>query len=468
MAGADQRIPLRGILCVAVAAAVAGCDVGPVYKGPGFPFAASFAARPSGAPVFLDNVAWWKKFNDPVLDQLVEYALAGNLNLALTKERVVEAQALAETVPEAVQISGNLDAGRRGGSNIQDQNRADATFGLDWLFDPYGGRRAQVRAAEGRVEVADIEVDAARLLLLSNLSTAYIDLRFQQRSLQLRREELASRRKTLDLIRRLEQGKASTRLDVVRAEALVSETLSLLPGNEAAIRIQQNRIAVLLGRSPGQPDQMLQRGGGGQPLAGMPADIGIPADLVRNRPDIRIAERLYYVAVADIGVEKAKLYPALSLGGELTLSSFGSVTGMDYFFGPSLRLPALPDGPQRAEVKVRDSRARQALTSWQSAVLEAIQEVESALVEYFGSQSATTSARKTVRLYQESVDLTRDLLGRDGATVRDLLDAEQSVATANTLLSQNLRKLGRDFVVLNVSLGSGNGYESSIGSGSSG
>lgn len=460
MAGTGRRAPLRSLVGFSAMLALAGCQVAPAFKAPGFPFAKSFASRPSGAPVLLENVAWWTKFNDPVLDGLIEEALQANLDLALARERVTESEALARTIPEPVAVTGSLEAGQRGGRNLPDETGGEAIFGFDWLFDPWGERRAQQRAAQGRVEAADAELDAARLLLLSSLATAYIDLRFQQRSLQLRQQELGSRRRTLELIRQLQTGSAATRLDVVRAEALVSETQSLIPGNEAAIRVQQNRIAVLLGKPPGQPEPKLISAGKGQPLAGMPADIGIPADLLRNRPDIRIAERLYYVAVAQTGAEIAQLYPTLSLTGEITLRAFGGTEGMEYFFGPALRLPALPDGSRRAEVAAQQSRARQALTSWQSAVLEAIGEVENALVEYSGSQAAVSSSRKTVRLYRESVGLTRDLIGRDGATVRDLLDAEQSVAVANILLSQNLRSLGRNFVAVNVSLGSGNGYRS--------
>ena len=458
MVEAGQRRSLRSLMCVAAVLALGGCDVAPVFQSPNFPFASSFSAKSSGAPVLLENAAWWTKFNDPVLNALIDEALSDNLDLALSRERVTEAQALARTVPPPVAITGTLRVGREGDRNGPDANGGDADLGFDWLLDPWGERAAQLRAGQGRIDVADAELDAAQLLLLSNVASAYVDLRYQQRSLQLRRQELGSRRSTLDLIRKLQTGNAATRLDVVRAEALVSETQSLIPGIEAAVRVQQNRIAVLLGDTPGRPDQSLISSGRGQPLAAMPSDIGIPADLLRNRPDIQIAERLYYVAVAETGAATAQLYPTLSVSGVINLSSFGGVEGMEYFFGPTLRLPALPDSARRAEVEAQQSRVRQALTSWQSAVLAAIEEVESALVEYSGSQTSVSSARRTVRLYRESVDLTRQLIGQDGATIRDLLDAEQSVASANFLLSQNLRTLGQTFVALNVSLGSGNSF----------
>lgn len=463
MAGTDhRRKPLRGFVCVATIMAVASCDVSPDYKSPTFPFAASFAAKPSGAPVLLDNVAWWTRFDDSGLNTLIDQALSENLDLKLAKERVTEAQALAATVPDQLSISGEVRAGRNGGKNVSDGNGGDGSFGFDWLFDPYGGRQAQIRAAEGRVAAAEADVDAARLLLLSNVAIAYVDLRFYQTSLRLRQEELASRQKTLDLLQKLKERGAASRLDVVRAEALVSETQSLIPNVRAAIRVQQNRVAVLLARSPGQLGKTLVGSGKGQPVSRMSADIGVPADLLRNRPDIRVAERSYYAAVAEIGAARAALYPSLSLGGEISLSAFGPLDTRNYFFGPTLTLPALPNGPQQAAVKVRESRARQALTDWQSSVLIAIEEVESALAEYSGSLSSVSASRKTVRLYSESLSLTRQLIGRGGATIRDLLDDEQSVAAANILLSQNLRQLGQDFVIVNVSLGSGNGYNAKV------
>lgn len=459
MTGKGRRSMPRAFACAMLALSVAGCDVGPDYRFPSFPFAASYAAKTSGTPVYLANDAWWERFNDPVLNALIADGLEGSLDLALARERVTEALAQVRTVPSEVAVTGVAQAGVGGGDPRADGRDAEATFGLNWLFDPYGGRRAQIRAATGRAEAVEAELDAARLLLLSNIATSYIDLRFYERSLQLRREELASRQETLDLVRQLQAGSAGTRLDVVRAEALVAQTRAQIPEFKSAVQAERNRLAVLLGQSPSQPIEALSSASRGQPVARMPADTGIPADLLRNRPDLRIAERFYYASVAEIGSARADLYPALSLSGELTVSSLAGTSSLEYFFGPSIRLPALPNGARKAEVDVRESRARAALTEWRSAVLSAIEEVESGMVRYAGSRAAVGSSRETVRLYSEAVTLTRELAGRDGATIRDLLDDERSVATANIVLAQNLRQLGRNFVVLNTSLGSGHAYD---------
>ena len=190
----------------------------------------------------------------------------------------------------------------------------------------------------------------------------------------------------------------------------------------------------------------------------MVSDVGIPADLLRNRPDIQIAERMYYAALQDIGAAKAQLYPSLSLGGAISLTSARGRTSTEYFFGPAVQFPDLLSKAPRAAVDARESLARQAHTSWKSTVLQGILEVESSLLTYSAASAAVNSSDRTVRLYQEAVDLTRDLIERDGATLSDLIDAESSSASAKATLAENQRQQARAFVALNIALGSGNAY----------
>ena len=185
----NWRKPVRSTCCIGLVALLAGCSVGPAYKNPIFPFATSYAAPLGGSPVLLDNAAWWQGFKDPNLNELIKKALSGNLDLALATERVTEAQALTRTIPQGGSITGNVDAGVSGSRGTSSRTGAEGSFGVSWLFDPYGGRDAQNRAAAARVEVADAELGAAQLLL-SGVTTAYIELRFHQRALQLRRQEL--------------------------------------------------------------------------------------------------------------------------------------------------------------------------------------------------------------------------------------------------------------------------------------
>lgn len=462
--GQTRRKAGRGVLGTArlgVVVLVAGCATGTGYQTPVFPFLKSYSASSAGAPVLMENTAWWQGFSDPAFNALVDRALAGNLDLALARERVTEAEAQRGTLAGGGSVTAEGRYGRRHATGVlgtgQGRNEAEVNIGLNWLFDPWGARARQAEAADARIEAADAEVDAARLLILYNLANAYVDLRYQQRVLQLLRQQNASRRQTLELTRTLAEQDAATRLDLVRAEALMAETLAEIPPVEAEIRAIRTQIAVLAGVVPGSMADGLD-GSARQPVPRLAPDPGIPADLLRNRPDIRIAERLYYAAVAETGAAEAELYPRLSLGGTISGVSIGGDRGAEYYFGPALVLPALPEGPRRAAVEARRSGARQAQLSWQSAVLDAIAEVESALALYAGNRAGVDASRRTVKLYHEAAKLTRDLVQRDGATVRDLIDAEESIADADLTLAANLRELGRSFVSLNVALGSGNGY----------
>ncbi|MBC7285123.1 efflux transporter outer membrane subunit [Hoeflea sp.] len=453
MAGRDRRRMSRAFSVLAGLSLLAGCSDEP-YKAPVFSFLSSYKAARDSTPVLLSNADWWKTFNDPTLDALIETGLAGNLNLDIAKERVIEAEAIQRTVPQAAFLAPKTSVRRQGDDDRSSGTRSEASLGFEWILDIYGGRRAQIDAAGARIEVADAEVDAARLLLLLNISNTYVDLRYQQNSLRLRQSELASRRQTLELIERLQQGNAATRVDVVKARALVSETQTNIPEIRAAIDAARNEIAVLVGKVPGTLETDLDRAAR-QPRVSLSPDVGIPADLLRNRPDIRVAERSYYAAFRDVAAARADLYPQLSLSGTITAASLSGTRNVDYFFGPALTFPILPNTARSATVEQRESLVRQAHTQWKLTVLEAIRDVETSLSAYGAALSAQRAAQETVRLYQEVVTLTRQIVTRDGATIRDLIEAEQDVATANTTLAETRRRVGRGFVALNVNLGSG-------------
>ncbi|HEX9857366.1 MAG TPA: efflux transporter outer membrane subunit [Paracoccaceae bacterium] len=457
MAGrTGRRAPFIGYLLMG-AAALAGCTRETPYAAPVFLFQGSYAAQQGGVPVLLDNAAWWAGFKDPVLDALVQRALRDNLDLAIATERVEEARANLQAVPGAALLTPSASISRSKGAGAAPQTRSEASLGLAWMLDPYGARREQIKAADARVEVADAEVDAARLLLLFNLANAYVDLRYSQRLLQIRQEELRARQQMVALTRTLLEQRSGTELDLMQTEARLAEAEARLPALRAAIQGRKYQIGTLLGMAPGTLDINLDSTAR-QPLAALATGVGIPADLLRNRPDIRIAERLYYASVAEIGAARADLYPRLSLGGAITLASIGGAEGVEYRFGPSLVLPAFPDGARRATVSARESRARQAHASWKSTVLEAILEVETALQDYAGNSAAVQASRKAERLYRDAAELTRDMVTQDGATIRDIIDAEESVIDASLMLAENLRQQARSFVSLNVGLGAGNAY----------
>jgi outer membrane protein, multidrug efflux system len=453
--------------------ALAGCNTSEPYMAPTFPFLDGFRGAPDAAAVLLDNASWWTRLDDPVLDQLIALALAENLDLAGARERVIRARAERDSIPGGGLVTPRADASVRGTGTADPTVSASSELGLDWILDPYGARQDGVRAATGRIDIAETEVDAARLLLLFNVANAYVQLRHDQQAQALSRRELSNRRATLARLQREAAAGEATRLDVARSEARIAELRSRIPGEDAAVNAGLNELAVLAGRQPGSlPDPLASQLAtpAAQPVPGLPPDVGIPADLLRNRPDIRIAERRYYVAVAEIGPARADLYPRLSLSGVITLNLLEGGTDTAYFFGPAVRFPTLPVQAGQAAVAARHAQARDAHLAWEATVLGAILEVENALLDYGAASTSIRSAREAQRLYGEALTLTRNIFESEEATLADVIAAEEDLATADRTLAALRLRQAQSFIALNIRLGAGHGAggEASVGLGNAG
>ncbi|SMY09305.1 putative efflux pump outer membrane protein TtgC precursor [Flavimaricola marinus] len=445
-------------MLIASSLVLAGCDTSEPYSSPTFPFLDSFRGAPGAAPVLLDNARWWTRLEDPVLHQLIMLSLTDNLDLAGAQERVIQARAERDSIPGGSLVTPRADGRLEGSVGEGYTSSASTELGFDWILDPYGARRDGIRAATGRIDIAETEVDAARLLLLLNVANAYVQLRHDQHALALSRRELSNRRATLAQLRREAAAEEATRLDVTRSEARVAELRSRMPGEEAAVNAGLNELAVLAGRQPGTlPDPLASQlaATAAQPVPGLPPDVGIPADLLRNRPDIRIAERRYYVAVAEIGPTRANLYPRLSLSGVITLNLLGGGVDTEYYFGPAIQFPALPMQAGQAAVEARHAQARDAHLAWKSTVLSAILEVENALIDYNATSTAIGSAREAQRLYREALSLTRNIFENEEATLSDVIAAEADLAAAERNLAALRLRQSQSFIALNVRLGAG-------------
>lgn len=445
---------------VALAAAGLGaCAPAGDPAAPRFPFAAAYRAAPqglSGQPVLLDNTAWWRRFGDPVLDSLVDMALRDSLTIAEARARMEAAQAGARALAGPFALTSALSRRRTVEGASETVTTAEA--GLDWLLDPWGGRRAERRAAAARAAAAEAETAAARLLVLSALGQAYLDLRLGQRLLVLAEQEAAGRARTLAMTRELVDAAAATQLDITRSEARVADIRADLPGLRAVIAGRQNEIAVLAGVAPGAlpPDlaAALQRGHG-QPRPGLAPDPGIPADLLRNRPDIRVAEQGYFAALAEVDQARAALYPRLTLSGSISLPRSGGETDRRTTFGPSLDLPPLPGNASRAGLAASEARVRAAHAVWQKTVLDALLAVENALLDYQAASRAEIAAAEAARLHRTALELTRELFAAAEMTLGELIDAEQAVSEADERLASLRHQRAVAFVALNVALGVG-------------
>jgi multidrug efflux system outer membrane protein len=337
--------------------------------------------------------------------------------------------------------------------------QGSGTLGLNWLLDPYGSHRADTRRAAAGIEVAEAELAAARLLVLNTLASAYIDLRYRQTLLALADREMRGRRETLAMTQTLMAAEDATRLDIIRTQARVAELEAQLPGLRAAVQAQKNQVAVLVGVAPGSLGVSLDQQSA-QPRPQLSPNVGIPADLLRNRPDIRIAERRYYIALAALTQAEAALYPRLSLAGAISVKlTEGGRSASDYYFGPALQLPLIPGRAARAGVTAARARIAAAHGEWKASVLAALLEVENALLDYQAATQALRASDKAAGLYRESLALTRKVFTQGDATLGDLIDAEQALAQAERSQAENLYQRGLSYVALNVRLGAGNGVK---------
>jgi multidrug efflux system outer membrane protein len=311
-------------------------------------------------------------------------------------------------------------------------------------------------AARARLDAARNAETNARRLVVGELALAYADLRYSQALLAYRQQDLRSRRRTLNDITTQFDAQAATRLDIVRAQALRAQTDVQIPQTQAQIAILESRIATLLGEPAGRAGLHLGSTGF-QPMPRGGGDVGVPADLLRARPDIRQAERLYAAAVSDLGAAEAARWPRLSLSGLIRAPLGGGTSAESLDLG--IAIPIFSQAELAAGVDAAEARVDQALISWRSAVLAAVDEVESSLLALAASRRAAAGLARVVQLNQEALNLSRQMFLESGqTTVLDVLDREQSLSDARVALAQAQRDVARDYIRLHTALGIEDGF----------
>lgn len=445
---------------------LSGCVVGPNHETPQTALPVKFSegsVKPNGD---VTMAAWWTAFNDRRLNGLVETGLRENLSVQQAIERITAAEANFQAADAGAFPQLNSEAsfevsGARGTGDSNDTpttRRTSAGLNASWMLDLFGQYRRSKESAGATLDAAYANADVAKLTYLSSVVNAYIDARYFQERIAIARKNLGSRRETLDLTRLQLEAGAASRLDVVQAEGLVNSTLAEIPSLETQFRQATHRVAFLLGLPAASLVADLTKGAP-QPYARRSISAGVPADLIRNRPDIRAAERRLAAAVADVGVAEAALYPSISLNGTISPAHIAA-SGVDgsltnWGFGPSLNLPIFDAGARRANVKARESAAREAYLTWKEAVLNAVQEVENAMVAVNRARQTVSALTATVRSYEEALSLATASY-RDGASsLLDVLDAQRNVASAQANLAQAVQQMATNYVNLNVAIGGG-------------
>lgn len=443
---------------------LAGCVTGPDHTAPDMALPQKFGEGGTKSAGDVSMAAWWTAFNDPRLNSLVERGLAENLTVQQAVERINAAQAnvVSSAAGGLPSLTGSASETVSGSDGSSGSSPTESTvlggLKVSWLLDLFGEYARSKESAQASLGAAYSSADVARLSLLSELVTSYINARYYQTRLALAKNSLSSRRETLDLTKLQLEAGAASRLDVVQSEGLVNSTLADLPALETNFRKAAHHIATLLALPASTLVADLQKGAP-QPIARRSVNAGVPADLIRNRPDIHQAERQLAAAVADIGVAEAQLYPSITLGGTISpslTSVRGSSTNLTtWSFGPSLTLPIFDGGRLKANVDIANSSAREAYIAWKSTVLVAVEEVANSLAAVNRDSQTVNALRATVRSYEEALQLSTASY-KDGATsLLDVLDAQRSVSTAQANLAQAVQQMATDYVTLNVAIGGG-------------
>ncbi len=432
---------------------------------PRFAFAPGWsgAAAPSGAPRLMDTGAWWKAYDDALLDELIAQALAGNPTLEAARARTEAATAAAAAVPGALTAELAAEAEAAGGPERAETRTARLLGNVALIFDPGRSRAAERMGARASAARAGAAGAGARLFVISEMTEAYLAYRGAQTRLALAEAEAARQRQTVALAERLADAGQAVRPETLRARARAAEIAAEIPGLQAEVTGGRARLAVLAGAAPGGLPPALEAGLAARhavPRARLAPDPGVPADLLRNRPDIALAGAAYDAARADLGGARAALYPRLSLSGTIEARRSQSGSGpfdgtVEATLGPALRLPAFPADSARAGVRSREAEVRAAHAEWRAAVLAALAEVEGALAEYRAAAASESAAGRARSLYAEAAGLSRDLVSAGEATLGDLIDAEEAVARADRALAAARLARALAFARLNLRLGGG-------------
>ncbi len=442
-----MKLPGEGRVFTLVLAATAGtmlvsCSGPSTYEAPQMALSDHYSITQPAQVNRRAGAAWWTAFEDTTLDALIARALGQNLSIAEARARVRESEALARRAGiQTADVSADVTLASTGGD----------TTGLNLaaIFSP--GRRAEIKAARARLDAERNAETNARRLVVGELARAYADLRYFQVLLKYRQQDLRSRQRTLNDIRAQFDVQEATRLDVVRAEALLAQTRAEIPQVEAEVYILRSRIATLLGEAPGVAGLHFDASGG-QLVPRGGSKIGVPADLLRARPDVRQAEREYAAAVSDLSVAKAARYPSLSLAGLIQAPLEGGASAESLELG--FNLPIFTQPALAANVSAAEARVDLALIGWKKTVVSAVDEVESALLALAAGQRSVSASADVVRLNQEALDLSRRLFLDGGqSTVLEVLDRERALSESRASLAKAQRNVAQDYIRLYTALG---------------
>ncbi|MHA7112885.1 efflux transporter outer membrane subunit [Pseudomonas promysalinigenes] len=451
-----------------LALALAACAVGPDYK------------TPDTEPARLDNSnlqataldrnrfesLWWKQFDDPVLNQLVQASLQGNRDLRVAFARFKSARAIRDDAANdqlpvvTSRASSEIGKGQIPGQTDQRVNSERYDLGLDmaWELDLFGRIQRQIEASEAQAAAAQADLQQLQVSLIAELVDAYGQLRGAQLRESIAQANLKTQQQSRTITVTLRDAGVGNELDVVRADARLAGVQATIPQLQAEQARARHRIATLLGQRPEALSVDLSPKA--LPAIAKALPVGDPGELLRRRPDVRSAERQLAAATANVGVATADLFPRVSLSGFLGFtaargSQIGASAANAWALGPSITWAAFDLGSVRARLRGAKADAEGALANYEQQVLLALEESANAFSDYDKTQQRLMSLMRQSEASRKAADLASVRYREGTVDYLVLLDAERERLSAEDAQAQGEVELYRGIVAIYKALGGG-------------
>ena len=417
--------------------------VGPDYQAPTPDVPAGWTRLdPTARPVARaetpgDLSQWWQRLNDPLLSGLIDEALQASPDLRTAQARLREARA-RRTVAAAGQYPNVTASGGASRSQSSEEvgsgetrNFFSAGFDASWELDVFGGVRRSVEAAEADLASSLASLEDTQVSLASEVALNYVEVRTRQILLGIARDNLASQSETLQLTEWRAQAGLVSSQDVEQARSNREQTRAQIPLLETSLAEVEHALDILLGKTPGTLHARLAAPGA-LPVLPDQIAVGIPADTLRQRPDVRAAERRLAAETARVGVAEAARYPSFNLSGSigleaLTFGALGSSDAVASSLFAGIAGPLFDAGRLRAQVEIQDAVREQAQVAYEQTVLVALLDVENALVALVRNRERVEALASAVESVRNAAQLARQRYSAGLIDFQSVLDSERSV-----------------------------------------
>lgn len=459
----------RGALISLGVLILSGCAVGPNYKPPETSAGARFEGESLGLYSREQVLArFWEQFDDSTLNDLVHDALLANHDLRIALARVYEARAargesrfdLAPTIRAAGGYTDQkLAQVEAAGSPVGEIKYYDAGFDAVWELDFFGRIRRTIESRNAQLQASQAQLQDAQVTVSAEVARSYFELRGQQKQLEVALKNVANQRQTLDLTTaRLNAGRG-TEVETAQAQSQLSRTLSTIAPLKAAVAISIHRLSVLTGREPSALTATLSAAG---ELPALPEvlTVGSPADLLRRRPDIRVAERTLAADTAQIGVAVADLFPHVTFIGNTGYAAhregdLGDSGTKAYLIAPRITWAAFDLGRIRAQIAGTRARAEGSLARYEQTVLRALEETEDALVAHARSREQFVNVVAGAEASEKAARLAHSRFDEGVTDFLTVLDTERTQLEAQDALARSRADTAISLVSVYKALGGG-------------